>query len=577
MKRDPSRRPGKAVPHKLGGIVQTYQKYDPERFPSPTEPSADLVSPAFEHWLMYGSRRELTEEELANAIRLDPSQIQGLGPSIDALLQMLKERKQKILSTYETETVTRIAGQAYAQSVGSAEPPDAFREKFAKATRLAQLDQLERLWYAVGDDNAPFARDLVSVMERLGELYEIDELVARYDFTGRTALTVSEAIAVKDELKKIDELIRQLEEARQNAQIALVDLDALSEFADQASVEQLQALQEQIQSMMRQMAEQQGLERNAEGRFQLTPKAYRMFQGRLLERIFSKLQASRTGRHTNLLEGEGAVELPSTKPYEFGDSLTSMDIPQTLINTMLREGCQLPLRLKPADIEVHRTRNRPKSATVVVMDMSGSMRYGGLYMDVKRMALALDGLIRQEYPGDYLQFIEMFTFARRCPPSDIIELLPKPVTIHDPVVQLRADMSRDDLTESMVHPHFTNIQHSLRLARQLLSVQDTPNRQIVLITDGLPTAHFEEQWLYLLYPPDPRTESATMREGQLCAREGITINLFLIPSWSQTEEDVRFAHRLAESTQGRVFFTAGRDLDRYVVWDYVTQKREIIS
>ena len=83
--------------------------------------------------------------------------------------------------------------------------------------------------------------------------------------------------------------------------------------------------------------------------------------------------------------------------------------------------------------------------------------------------------------------------------------------------------------------------------------------------------------LYLLYPPDPRTESATMREGQLCAREGITINLFLIPSWSQTEEDVRFAHRLAESTQGRVFFTAGRDLDRYVVWDYVTQKREIIS
>ncbi len=86
----------------------------------------------------------------------------------------------------------------------------------------------------------------------------------------------------------------------------------------------------------------------------------------------------------------------------------------------------------------------------------------------------------------------------------------------------------------------------------------------MLITDGLPTAHFEDQWLYMLYPPDPRTEEATMREGQMCGRDGITINLFLIPSWSQSEEDIRFAYRLAESTRGRVFFTAGKDLDRFV-------------
>src|SRR4029079_8162076 len=92
-----------------------------------------------------------------------------------------------------------------------------------------------------------------------------------------------------------------------------------------------------------------------------------------------------------------------------------------------------------------------------------------------------------------------------------------------------------------------------------------------------PTAHFEGSMLYMLYPPDPRTEKATMREGQMCAREGITINLFLVPSWSQSEEDIRFAYRLAEGTKGRVFFTAGRDLDRYVVWDYVKRKREIVA
>jgi uncharacterized protein with von Willebrand factor type A (vWA) domain len=155
--------------------------------------------------------------------------------------------------------------------------------------------------------------------------------------------------------------------------------------------------------------------------------------------------------------------------------------------------------------------------------------------------------------------------------------MPKPVTISNPVVHLKADMSRDDISETMVPPHFTNIQHALSLARRQLSAQDTPNRQIVLITDGLPTAHFEQETLYLLYPPDPRTESATLREGLLCKRDGITINLFLLPSWSQTEDDVRFAYRLAESTTGRVFFTAGRDLDRYVVWDYLSRRREILG
>ena len=153
----------------------------------------------------------------------------------------------------------------------------------------------------------------------------------------------------------------------------------------------------------------------------------------------------------------------------------------------------------------------------------------------------------------------------------------KPVTLYDPEVRLRADMSDPGISEMQIPPHFTNIQHGLQLARKYLAAQDTPNRQIVLITDGLPTAHFEGQWLYLLYPPDRRTESATLREAMLCAREGITINIFLLASWNQTHEDVRFAYHVAESTKGRVFFTAGRELDRYVVWDYLARRRQIIA
>jgi len=254
-----------------------------------------------------------------------------------------------------------------------------------------------------------------------------------------------------------------------------------------------------------------------------------------------------------------------------------MDIPQTFVNAMLRSDSKLPIRLKPEDIEIHRTRNNPKSATVVVMDMSGSMRYDGQYINVKRMAMAMEGLIRSEFPGDYLNFVEMYTFGKIRSSGEIIDLMPKHVTIHDPWVQLKVDMGREDVSETMIHQHFTNIQHSLRLARQLLASQDTPNRQIVLITDGLPTAHFEDNMLYMLYPPHPLTEAATMREGALCARDEITINTFLVPSWSQSEEDIRFAHRLSEQTKGRVFFTAGGDLDRFVVWDYLNRKREILG
>jgi uncharacterized protein with von Willebrand factor type A (vWA) domain len=329
-----------------------------------------------------------------------------------------------------------------------------------------------------------------------------------------------------------------------------------------------------VADYLREMAARQGLEHGPEG-YRLTPQAYRLFQGALLDQIFSNLAAARTGRHTGPIEGEGAVEMQRSRPYEFGDSIANIDVVATLTGAMIRRGPGIPVRITTDDIQVHETRNSPKCATVVVMDMSGSMRYDGQYVNVKRMALALDGLIRSEYPGDYLRFVEMYSFAKVRSPGEIAALLPKIPTIHDPVVRLVADMSDPDVSEMLIPPHFTNIQHALGCARRLLALQDTPNRQIILITDGLPTAHFEQHRLFLLYPPDPRTERATMAEGELCRREGIRLNLFLVPSWSQSREDIQFANRLARTTQGRVFITAGRDLDRCVVWDYLNRRRAV--
>lgn len=565
-----------AESQKVGGVIHVYQKYDPLQFPSPNTPPPDLVSPALEHLLRFGDMRRLSEKDLARAIRLDPSQIAGLGPSLDALRFMLEERKRKILAKYDAEKVLPEAQRAYQKNVDRADVPDKLRARFEKAAREEQIHDLEYLWYSIGDDRSRFARQLVQVVQRLGDKYQVEQMVAKYTFTGRTLLDVPKALEVKEELEKIDELLRQLEEAAKNAQIGIIDLDLLEQFTESGDRERLEEIQRAVEQLVREMAERQGLEREG-GSFRLTPQAMRLFQGKLLERIFSELTASKTGRHLGPVVGEGAVELPSTKSFEFGDSLTQMDIPQSFVNAMLRQKGELPLRLTTDDIEIHKTRNTPKCATVVIMDMSGSMRHDGQYVNVKRMALALEGLIRREYPGDFLQFVEMSTFPRVVKQAEIVELMPKPVTLFDPIVRLKIDMSNEEISEALVPPHFTNIQRALQIARQLLATQDTPNRQVILITDGLPTAHFSGQHLYLLYPPDALTEQATMREGALCARDGITINMFLIPSWSQSEEDIRFAFRVAESTKGRVFFTAGKDLDRYVVWDYIKRRKDILS
>src|SRR3954447_7063470 len=190
----------------LGGIIHTYQKYDPVEFPSPTTPPPDLVSPAFEHWLAYGNMRRLTEEELARAVHIDPSQIKGLGPSIEALRQILEERKRKILETYETDTVQGEARAAFQGQAGQMKPPPKLRRDFDEAVREEQLYDLERLWYRAGDERGEFARGLLRLVDRLGDKYQVDELADKYEFTGDQSMTIPEAIEIKKELELIDKL-----------------------------------------------------------------------------------------------------------------------------------------------------------------------------------------------------------------------------------------------------------------------------------------------------------------------------------------------------------------------------------
>ena len=238
------------------------------------------------------------------------------------------------------------------------------------------------------------------------------------------------------------------------------------------------------------------------------------------------------------------------------------------------------MRLKPEDIEIHRTRNTPKCATVVLMDMSGSMRYDGLYINVKRMAL---GSGRADPPRVSRRLScsssRCTRFAKPRRSGEIVDLMPKPVTVFDPVVRLRADMSREDISEiTWCRRTSRTFSTACSWPGSFWPLQDTPNRQIILITDGLPTAHFEEHDLYLLYPPDRAPKQATMREGTACASaRGSRSISSCCPVGRSPRKTCTLPIAWPNRPKARVFFTAGGDLDRYVVWDYVKHKRELIG
>lgn len=276
---------------RVGGIIHAYQKYDPASFPPPTQEPPDLVSPAFEQAMMYGNYRELSAEELARAIKLDPSQIAGLGPSLDMLRAMLEERKRKILETYEAKTVQKKARKAYFNSSKNVRVPKNQEKAFRQAITYEQPYIIEQIWYHADSDNSDLARSLMNIAARMSDKHNIEELESKYDFTGNESMSVPKALEIKEELEKIDELLSQLDQASKDAQIGIIDMEMLSEFADKGDMQKLEEMQQQIENMLREQAERQGLEKNPDGSggFRLTPQAYKIFQGRLLQRIFSEL------------------------------------------------------------------------------------------------------------------------------------------------------------------------------------------------------------------------------------------------------------------------------------------------
>lgn len=283
-----------------------------------------------------------------------------------------------------------------------------------------------------------------------------------------------------------------------------------------------------------------------EGRtgLQLTPRAIRKIGERALQDIFSSLQDLGSGEHDIHEQGTAGESAETSAPWEFGDPFL-LDLPRTVMNGIIGGGPGAPVRLRQDDFEVIEREARTSTATALLIDMSRSMYLSGSWDAAKRAALALDTLIRGKYPRDMLELIGFASVAQTLQLTDLPTL---------------------DWNE---YTYGTNLQHALALARLRLRAERGSNRQIIVITDGEPTAHIKDGRAWFNYPPTSETFEETLREVVRCTREQITINVFLL---ERSPYMVRFIEDLMRINRGRVLNVTPTRLGSYVLKDFLRQR-----
>jgi len=294
-----------------------------------------------------------------------------------------------------------------------------------------------------------------------------------------------------------------------------------------------------------------GLIRKDGERYELTPRGIRKIGQKSLEEIFATLKKDAFGGHRSKSRGRGGDPTDELKTYEFGDPFL-LDLPGTVRNAVIRQGAKVPVKLAADDFDVYRTELVTQSATAILVDVSRSMLFRGCFLAAKKVTLALDSLIRSTFPKDDLYIVGFSAYATQLKPTDLPRL-----TWNEYV-------------------YGTNMQHAFETARTLLSRSRGKNKQIILITDGEPTAYFEPGSTYpqFNYPPTKRTFEATLREVVRCTRESITINTFML---ARGHYLVDFVNQMSKINNGRAFYVEPEHLGEYVLVDYVSHKRRRVA
>ena len=349
--------------------------------------------------------------------------------------------------------------------------------------------------------------------------------------------------------------------------------DRLAEYMLHYGDEVLKHLEDAAEddSELLNLIKKQGLiETDDEGRWRVSPKGVRRVQESALTNLFQIFHRDGVGKHDTPQKGEGSHRLEDSKPYVYGDSLSNLNLHETLKNAMIRQGGGTPIRLRSDDYVVYETEFQTRCATVVLIDMSGSMSRYGKYATTKKVAMALQAMVRAQYPQDTLQLVGFYTYANVMTERQLLDSAPKPVSMFDSRINLRFNL--DDLPQR-VPQHFTNIDAGLRLARNLLARQGANNKQLIVVTDGEPTAHLEDRELVLMYPPSRKTAQATLNEAKRCAAAGIRVSSFALIDDPYYLGLVNFVEEMARVSQGVAAYCGADDLGKFVFDSFFSGRR----
>jgi len=407
-----------------------------------------------------------------------------------------------------------------------------------------QRGQLQDMMRSLLAKDERLEAQLAQLAQMLNQVAPPGDLNRRYNFRGDDELTLQQALELMDQLQQMDQLEKQLRRARSPEDLEKIDGEQLAQLLGEDASRDFERLRE----ITRKLEEAGYLERKGD-RLELTARAIRKIGDKALTDIFTRLTRDRFGRHAIEHRGAGGDRTDDAKRYEFGDPFL-LDLRETLMNAVERQGPGTPVRLIPDDFEVFRTELSTQAATVVMLDLSRSMINNGCFLPAKKVALALHALIRGQFPRDRLHILGFSLYAREFEPSQLPSLGASEWNIG------------------------TNMHAGFQLSRQLLGRAKCSNKQIIMITDGEPTAHMEDGEAQFAYPPTRRTLQETLKEVQRCTREGITINTFML---ERSEMLAAFVEQMARINRGRAFFAAPERLGEYILVDYVRSKRRFVA
>jgi uncharacterized protein with von Willebrand factor type A (vWA) domain len=436
---------------------------------------------------------------------------------------------------------------------------------------------LEQLMDTTLDANLQAQR--AELQELLDQLAEKKLTPQRYRFKGREEISIEQAQELMEQLQQLETLEKQLEGVRWDGDPQQVDAEKLRDLLGDEAFQAVQNMKDIASEL-----EAAGYIMKTKDGLQLTPLAMRKIGQKALRDIFSFIKRDRFGQHDTRQRGGVGMPTEDTKTYEFGDPFL-LDLSATVFNAVSHEGTGTPVSLHIDDFVVRRQEFLSHTSTVILIDMSGSMAWNNCFYAAKKVALALDNLVRSTFPRDTLQIVGFYTAAEEMKPADLPYVKPKSFGYNASLYSDYYDMLMGYIDVQLdyrdvvrgrtnVPQGFTNMQQGLRMAEQMLSKRQSPNKQIILITDGQPTAHCEGDRLYLQYPPSQRTITATLQEVKRCTVKGIAINTFMLAKSYYLE---RFVDQMTKINRGRAFYTTPEQLGEYLVVDYLVKKRRRIA